>query len=487
MDFMILAQQSSTGFWQSIIGWFNSFIGSYGWTFIVFSICLKLVLSPLDFYQKFSMRKTQKQQALLKPELDRIKDKYGNNKELVNQKTMELYRKNKVSPASGCLPMVIYLAVTLVTFFTLFGAINSMSRVNITNEYDTLRNTYITNYIEYKSNFELDKTIDSTVKVTIEGVEYNYYELEQKAKEEFNTNKNSEGKYIIGDVTFENENDFATAFIDTSLKTIAQDQVLAKYNDIKEGWLWIKNIYRPDNYSSPFPNFKDYISMTGNTFAEKTIEGTEQKYYYQSFDVNAEGSTDGYYYVTDNAEFNKETLKKAQVQAEIDFNNVTNSVRQEYGSWNGYFILILLAGLATLLGQLLANAGAKTKAKNGEEVKIPAQTNKIMLVVMPLIMIWFSWSYSALLALYIVVNSLMSILIGYLCNLISNAIESKQKDKELVKVSLKGKEERINKTINTTQSAHDDYRIEKRGRIIYSNDTKSESKKSKKDDAKKGE
>ncbi len=487
MDFMILAQQSSTGFWQSIIGWFNSFIGSYGWTFIVFSICLKLVLSPLDFYQKLSMRKTQKQQALLKPELDRIKDKYGNNKELVNQKTMELYRKNKVSPASGCLPMVIYLAVTLVTFFTLFGAINSMSRVNIANEYDTLRNTYITNYIEYKSNFELDKTIDGTVKITIEGVEYNYYELEQKAKEEFNTNKNSEGKYIIGDVTFENENDFATAFIDTSLKTIAQDQVLAKYNEIKEGWLWIKNIYRPDNYSSPFPNFKDYISMTGNTFAEKTIEGTEQKYYYQSFDVNAEGSTDGYYYVTDDAEVNKETLKKAQVQAEIDFNNVTNSVRQEYGSWNGYFILILLAGLATLLGQLLANAGAKTKAKNGEEVKIPAQTNKIMLVVMPLIMIWFSWSYSALLALYIVVNSLMSILIGYLCNLISNAIESKQKDKELVKVSLKGKEERINKTINTTQSAHEDYRIEKRGRIIYSNDTKSESKKSKKDDAKKGE
>ena len=92
-----------------------------------------------------------------------------------------------------------------------------------------------------------------------------------------------------------------------------------------------------------------------------------------------------------------------------------------------------------------------------------------------------------MLALYIVVNSLMSILICYLCNLISNAIESKQKDKELVKVSLKGKEERINKTINTTQSAHEDYRIEKRGRIIYSNDTKSESKKSKKDDAKKGE
>lgn len=477
---MILAQQS-TGFWQSIINWFNGFIGSYGWTFIVFSICLKLVLSPLDFYQKHSMRKTQKQQAVLKPEIDRINEKYGNNKQMVNQKTMELYQKNKMSPASGCLPMLIYMVVTLVTFFTLFGAINSMSRVNIANEYETLTNTYVANYIEVKSDFELDKTNASTVKITIDGNEYNYYELEQFAKNEFNTNK-VDGKYTINETTYTDENAFATAFIDSSLKTVAQQKVLEKYNEIKEGWLWIKNIYRPDNYSSPFPNFNDYINMTGNLFEEKTVEGSEQKYYYKSFDVTAENSTNGYFYLTDDAEANKTVLEKAKLQAEIDFNNVTRLVREEYSAWNGYFILILFAGISTLLGQLLANAGAKTKIKNGEEIKIPAQTNKVMLVVMPLIMIWFSWSYSALLALYIVVNSLMSILISYLCNIISNKIEANQKDKELVKISLKSKDARINKTINTTESAFEDYRIEKKGKITYISDSNKDQKKSKKDD-----
>ena len=42
----------NTGFWGTLIGWFNGFINSYGWTIILFTLAVKLILSPLDFLQR---------------------------------------------------------------------------------------------------------------------------------------------------------------------------------------------------------------------------------------------------------------------------------------------------------------------------------------------------------------------------------------------------------------------------------------------------
>ena len=154
MDFIGLLATQPTGLWHTIIYWFSSFINSYGWAIILFTVCLKLVLSPLDFFQKAAMRKTQRQQAMLKPELDKIKEKYGNNKEIINQKTMELYRKNNVSPAGGCLPMLISLVVTMVVFFTLFSAMNQISQFKIQDEYEKLSATY---QASYEANYTANK------------------------------------------------------------------------------------------------------------------------------------------------------------------------------------------------------------------------------------------------------------------------------------------------------------------------------------------
>ena len=455
MDFIGLLVSQPTGLWHSIIYWFSSFIGSYGWTIILFTVCLKLVLSPLDFLQKASMRKTQRQQALLKPELDKIKEKYGNNKEMVNQKTMELYSKNKINPAGGCLPMLVSLVVTMVVFFTLFSAMNSISQYKIQDEYEKLSATYIESIEYYQTNF----VADSEITITREGQIYTYNQIVELATEEFNTNQ-QDGSYTVGETTFTNVNDYVDAEISAARMMLAQDKVLEKYNEIKEGWLWVKNIYRPDNYSSSFPSYSEFSTMTGNNlYAVKTEEGTENKYYYKSIN----GTT---YYLTENTETNNTILEQAKAQGEADFNNITLSVRSEYSSWNGYFILILLAGLSTVLGQLLANVGAKAKLKNGEQVNVGANTNKIMLIVMPAIMIWFTWSYSALFALYIVVNSLMSVLIGYIVNLIINKTDAKSQVKELQKISLKEPSPRQNKSVVSSDIAREDYKIEKKGKII---------------------
>lgn len=461
---MILASDMPPGVWQSIIGWFASFITNYGWTIIVFTICLKLVLSPLDFYQKYSMRKTQRQQALLKPELDRINEKYQGNKQLQQQKMMELYKKNNVSPAGGCLPMLIYLFVTMFVFFTLFGAMNNISQYKIKNEYLNLQQVYVENYIDFKADF-----LNGTKTIEIEGVEYNIDLLKTKADEESTQYLQEDGTYKIGDTTFNTKSEFIDAFVDTSLKTVAQEKVLENFTANKTSFLWIKNIFRPDNYSSSFPNYNEFVKSVDDLYKVKTTEGDRQ-YYYESIDKTA--GDNGFFYLVDSSvedakTQNAEILKNAKIQGQIDFENITKSVRENYSSWNGYFILVALAGLATVLSQLLANAGAKTKAKDGEEVKISQPVNKIMLVVMPLIMIWFTWGYSSAFALYIVANSFSSIAINYLINLIVNKVDAKHEQKELVKISLKDKNKpRINSQIVGGEIASEDYRIQKKGRII---------------------
>lgn len=96
-----------------------SLIHSYGWSIIVLTILFRGLLLPLDIRSKVSMKKT----ALLQPKLAKINEKYKNDKEKAAQKTMELYKQEKVSPMSGCLPALAQYPL-LIAFF---GALSMMA------------------------------------------------------------------------------------------------------------------------------------------------------------------------------------------------------------------------------------------------------------------------------------------------------------------------------------------------------------------------
>jgi YidC/Oxa1 family membrane protein insertase len=102
-----------------VLDFINSFLHSYGWSIVVLTVLFRLVLMPLDIKSKVSMKKT----ALLQPKLAKINEKYKNDKEKAAQKTMELYRQEKVSPLSGCLPALAQWPL-LVAFF---GTLNIMA------------------------------------------------------------------------------------------------------------------------------------------------------------------------------------------------------------------------------------------------------------------------------------------------------------------------------------------------------------------------
>ena len=87
-------------------------IGNYGWSVVVFTLLVRFVLLPLDIKSKKSMRAMNKVQ----PQINALQKKYATDKEKLNQKMTELYRKEKINPMSGCLPMLIQLPVLWFMF-----------------------------------------------------------------------------------------------------------------------------------------------------------------------------------------------------------------------------------------------------------------------------------------------------------------------------------------------------------------------------------
>ena len=89
----------------------------YGWTIVLITVIIKVVFWPLTAASTRSMKRMQ----ALAPEMQALKEKYKDDMQKFTQKQWELYRKHKVSPMSGCLPMAIQMPV----FFGFFTMIRS--------------------------------------------------------------------------------------------------------------------------------------------------------------------------------------------------------------------------------------------------------------------------------------------------------------------------------------------------------------------------
>ena len=106
-------------FLKSILDGINSVVGNYGWTIVVFSLLLRLVIFPFDYKSRVSMRKTTK----IQPQMNALQKKYANDKDTLNRKMSELYKKEKINPLSSCLPMLL----TMPILFAVWAALRMMA------------------------------------------------------------------------------------------------------------------------------------------------------------------------------------------------------------------------------------------------------------------------------------------------------------------------------------------------------------------------
>jgi YidC/Oxa1 family membrane protein insertase len=105
--------------------WVNGFVGNYGFSIIILTILINVIMFPLRHKSVVSMRKMQE----IQPEVKAIQDRYAKlkatdpAKQKMNQELMALYKERGVNPAGGCVPMLLTMPVLLAMWALLSTAI----------------------------------------------------------------------------------------------------------------------------------------------------------------------------------------------------------------------------------------------------------------------------------------------------------------------------------------------------------------------------
>ncbi|KMK68221.1 membrane protein insertase YidC [Puniceibacterium sp. IMCC21224] len=99
----------------AVLHWLNGVIGNMGWAIIGLTLLIKALLFPLAYKSYVSMAKMKE----LQPEMEKLKESAGDDRQKLQQGMMELYKKNKVNPAAGCLPILMQIPI----FFSLYKVI----------------------------------------------------------------------------------------------------------------------------------------------------------------------------------------------------------------------------------------------------------------------------------------------------------------------------------------------------------------------------
>ena len=404
-----------SGMWEWLLLNLFDFVTNYGWRVVVFTILLKLLLSPLDFFQKYKMKKNERISKKLKPQLEKLQKQYAGDPKTLQSKQMELNKREGYSYFSACIPMI----VTLVVFITLF---NGMRSISAYMEFKQYANMYEAYRVEVEDLTHLDKLtgdkhgdwenadfspIDNLIKRQYElltakeelseaekkglvhykdAVEnkrsFKYYidrkdQLEEKAKTESGLSDEEKQELDFMRIAIEN----------LSLVAQTEASVAAKeyYQQNHASFLWIKSLWVPDvSYKNAVPDYKTFKANVGN---------------YLKVDKN-KGKID--------------SSLLAELSNEATYNDVTYMVRQDkkLNKNNGYFILVVLTIGLNFLSQLLASRQQK-KANGGIE-QAGGGTMKIMMFMMPLILAVFAFTYTAAFSLYMVASAFSTIGINLL-------------------------------------------------------------------------
>ena len=95
----------------------NSFVGNWGVSIIILSVIVRLLFFPLTAISYKSMKKLRD----LQPEIEKLKEKYKDDKEKLSREIFELYRREKINPFSGCLPLLIQIPVFIALYQALLN------------------------------------------------------------------------------------------------------------------------------------------------------------------------------------------------------------------------------------------------------------------------------------------------------------------------------------------------------------------------------
>ena len=335
---------------------------SFGWTVVLCTAVLRLILSPLDIWQKVIARKNNKAMERMKPQLEVLQARYADDKQRLQQEQMALYKKEKYSTMGMCLPTI----VTFVVFFVVFAGFRQMVGYQFAKDYKECVKTYNASISE---------------------------QIEQNKDKGFIVD-NGDGKYDIDDIAKTE----AGAEFYAKAKKNAQHAVYEVYYSEDQvtirSFLWIKNIFVSDNWAQAVPDFATVTGQKG--MATSKLTGITIDEYN---DVMAE--------VLGTGGYGKDGKWNGLLILPV------------------LSIALSLLSTKLLSGsQAQPPAPAQdAQGEGAEKAKAQQQSMKMMQYVMPIMMGVFALFYSGAFALYMFTSSLCAILFQLTFNLIAKLVD----------------------------------------------------------------
>lgn len=171
-----------------VLNWLYNLVQNYGVAIILFSVLLKLIMLPLTYKQQKSMKKSQKVQE----EVKNLQFKYKNDQEKLQKETMELYKREGVSPFSGCLSTILQLFIFIAVFYLVSKPLTFMKKVdqNKINDYtNKIVNEQVVDNTTVENKVEENK-VENTTENKVENKTENVTENKEENKTETNTTEN---------------------------------------------------------------------------------------------------------------------------------------------------------------------------------------------------------------------------------------------------------------------------------------------------------
>lgn len=429
---------------------------------VLFTLILKLITLPFDFISRSSMRKNSIKMEEMRPELEKLQKQYADNKDLYNQKIMALYKKNGYSMFGSCLPTIL----TLVIFIVAINAFNDYSRYQNHKYFYDMSLSYNSviyegmdlddKYIYIENSADGEKLVIKTDDIKADAADKDGKKAISVNKEDgtfsheifvdgdliYTTNSYvgynvTESKYVPIAEKFVSSNplatdkndkltvvrdgknisyaDFAATYADAELtseiipegktkeeylpeyflKDIRQQKAADTFNNNGSSFLWVKNIWVTDSATAhPVESFSDFNNKHGKR----------------------EGGS---------CSCNNTVIPV--IALEDDYNNLTAKLEDKKTQPNGYYIFVILTAGISLLTQLVMSKGQKAQMELQTVDGQGAQTQKIMMWMMPIMMAIFAFMYTAAFSIYIVLSSLIS-----MCStiVINKIVDKKHKNKE---------------------------------------------------------
>lgn len=424
IDFAVDSIPAVTLNWiGNLIKWlFDLFSGVYGGAIlgtVIFTLILKTATMPIDVFTRIKQKKQSLLMKSMRPQMEKLQKQYANDKNMYSQKVMELQKAHGINPLGACLPMIVSIVIFMIVIsaFSTYSNFATLTTYNnMVGAYNDSVDAYI--YATYSEEeaisllkSEGDAKPANTVELTLKGEDepVTYYVIKEdnfliRVENTTYSKRHEEGheQYWLEEGSFMVEFDKFSAYLASKDNTFTADKQ-AEFKALSE--------------SKKFERVASFVQLNARAAAADN--------YHENRGFSAFGWIGNVWYpdsmlnkeVPDFNNFQSSVSRAvgagmsttyAASYTEVTY-NLGNGIGTEMGTFNGYFVLVVLSIGTMFLQQFITMRAQKDANELSSVDGSAAKTNKWMMVMMPVIFGIFSFFYSAAFSVYMITSNVYSL------------------------------------------------------------------------------